>query len=59
MINLDDAAVVNYSTLTKMNSITVDCCYVLSGLGLSYLVANKQFLAQLKIDDCDGISSEG
>jgi hypothetical protein len=28
-------------------------------LGLSYLVANKQFLVQLEINDCRGISSEG
>jgi hypothetical protein len=57
--HLDDAAVVNYSTLTKMNSIAVAYCYGLSGLGLSYLVANKQFLVQLKINYCPGISSEG
>jgi Leucine-rich repeat (LRR) protein len=56
---LDDAAVVNFSTLKKMNSITVRCCDGLSGLGLSYLVANKQFLVQLEIDYCYGISSEG
>jgi hypothetical protein len=58
-IALDDAAVVNYSTLTKMKSIEVAYCDGLSGLGLSYLVANKQFLVQLEIVDCDGISSEG
>jgi Leucine-rich repeat (LRR) protein len=59
---LDDAAVVNYSTLTKMNSITVSYlivfCHGLSGLGLSYLVANKEFLVQLTIDYY-GISSVG
>jgi Leucine-rich repeat (LRR) protein len=42
-----------------MKSIRVFGCDGLSGLGLSYLVANKQFLVQLKIDDCNGISSEG
>jgi hypothetical protein len=42
-----------------MKLITVGFCHGLSGLGLSYLVANKQFLVQLKIDCCDGISSEG
>jgi hypothetical protein len=53
---LDDAAVVNYSTLTMIKSITVDCCHGLSGLGLSYLVANKkQFLVQLKINFFRGI----
>jgi hypothetical protein len=57
--DLDDAAVVIYSTLTKMKSMTVVSCDDLSGLGLSYLVANKQLLVQLKINDCDGISSEG
>jgi hypothetical protein len=31
----------------------------LSGLGLSYLLANKKFLVQIKISDCDGISSRG
>jgi hypothetical protein len=56
--HLDDAAVVNYSTLTKMKSIKVDCCHGLSGFGLSYLVENKQFLVQLKIIWCSGISSE-
>jgi Leucine-rich repeat (LRR) protein len=64
MKHLDDAAIVNYSTLTKMKSITVTGsmskgCHGFSGLGLSYLVANKQFLVQLKIINCDGISSEG
>jgi hypothetical protein len=34
-------------------------CHDLSGLGLSYLVANKQFLVQLEIICCNGISSEG
>jgi hypothetical protein len=61
-INLDDAAVVNYSTLTKMRSIEVSWCRGLSGLGLSDLVANKQFLVQLKIQiNCchDEISFEG
>jgi hypothetical protein len=58
-IHLGDVAVVNYSTLTKMKLITVGFCHGLSGLGLSYLVANKQFLVQLEIDWCDGISSEG
>jgi Leucine-rich repeat (LRR) protein len=56
---VDDAIVVNYSTLAKMKSIAVSWCDGLSGLGLSYLVANKQFLVQLKIFWCDGISSEG
>jgi hypothetical protein len=56
--HLINAAIFSYSTLTKMKSITVECCG-LSGLGLSYLVANKQFLVQLKIFDCWGISSEG
>jgi hypothetical protein len=61
--HLDDNSVVNYSTLTKMKSIAVS--RGLSGLGLSYLVANKEFLVQLEIIDCwrisseDGISSEG
>jgi hypothetical protein len=59
IFHLDDAAVVNYSTLTKIKSIVVSLCRGLSGLGLSYLVANKQFLVQLKIDYCYGISSEG
>jgi Leucine-rich repeat (LRR) protein len=54
-----DVAVMNYSTLIKMKSIVVSSCHHLSGLGLSYLVANKQFLVQLKIGFCDGISSEG
>jgi hypothetical protein len=40
-------------------SFTVNRCHGLSGLGLSYLVANKQFLVQLKIFYCPGISSEG
>jgi hypothetical protein len=57
--HLENAAVVNYSILTKMKSITVCGSGSLSGLGLSYLVANKQFLVQLKIIWCDGISSEG
>jgi hypothetical protein len=57
--NLDDAAVVNYSTLAKMKSIRVCGCQGLSGLGLSYLVANKQFLVELEIICCSGISSEG
>jgi hypothetical protein len=56
--HLDEAAFVNYSTLTKMKSIRVFGCG-LSGLGLSYLVANKQFLVQLTIIECYGISSEG
>jgi hypothetical protein len=42
-----------------MKSISIRECHGLSGLGLSYLVANKQFLVQLEIDYCDGISSEG
>jgi hypothetical protein len=42
-----------------MKSIRVYRCHGLSGLGLSYLVANKQFLVQLDIIRCDGISSEG
>jgi hypothetical protein len=57
--NLQDTTVVNYSTLTKINSMKVMCAYCLSGLGLSYLVANKQFLVQLHISYCDRISSEG
>jgi hypothetical protein len=57
---LNDNSVVNYSTLTKMKSITVSYfCFRFSGLGLSNLVANKEFLVQLKVDDCLGISSEG
>jgi Leucine-rich repeat (LRR) protein len=57
--HLDDAAVVNFSTIAKMKSIRIFGCGDLSGLGLSYLVANKQFLVQLKIICCKGISSEG
>jgi hypothetical protein len=57
--HLDDAAVINFSTLAKIKSIEVFWCRCLSGLGLSYLVANKQFLVQLKTNDCYGISSEG
>jgi hypothetical protein len=49
----------NYSTLTKTKSIRLFYCHGLSGLGLRYLVANKQFLVQLKIIGCEGISSEG
>jgi hypothetical protein len=52
-------SVENCSTLTKMKSITVKRCDDLSGLGLSYLVANKELLVQLTVDYCDGISSEG
>jgi Leucine-rich repeat (LRR) protein len=50
-----DAAVVNFSTLTKITSITVRCCHDLS---LSHLVANKQFLVELEIFYCHEISSE-
>jgi hypothetical protein len=42
-----------------MKSISIRECHGLSGLGLSYLVANKPFLVQLEIDYCGGISSEG
>jgi Leucine-rich repeat (LRR) protein len=42
-----------------MKSISIWDCHGLSGLGLSYLVANKQFLVQLEINDCYGISSKG
>jgi hypothetical protein len=56
---LDNATVVNYSTLLKMKSIRVCGSYSLSGMGLSYLVANKQLLVQLEINNCIGISSEG
>jgi hypothetical protein len=59
MKHLYDAAVVNYSTLAKMKSIKLLYCHGFSRLGLSYLVANKQFLVQLEIINCDGISSEG
>jgi hypothetical protein len=55
---LDDAAVVNYSNLTKIKSIRVRF-HGLSGLGLKNLVVNKQFLVQLKIIGCNGISSQG
>jgi hypothetical protein len=57
--HLKDAAVMKYSNLIKMKSTTVIWCCGLSGLGLSYLVANKQFLIELEIIYCDGISSEG
>jgi hypothetical protein len=57
--NLDDNSAINYSTLTKMKAIIVRFCNRLSGLGLSYLVANKEFLVQLEINWCNGISSEG
>jgi hypothetical protein len=40
-------------------SIEICGCRGLSGLGLSYLVANKQFLVQLEINGCYGIYSEG
>jgi hypothetical protein len=50
---------VNYSTLVKIKSITVSLCHSLSGLGLSYLVVNKEFLFQLEINDCFGIYLEG
>jgi hypothetical protein len=59
MKELNDASVVNYSTLTKVKSIKVSHCHGLSGLGLSYLVANKELLVELEIVYCDGISSEG
>jgi hypothetical protein len=42
-----------------MKSITVFGCPNLSGIGLSYLVANKEFLVQIKIHNCGRISSEG
>jgi hypothetical protein len=42
-----------------MKAIRLSSCYGLSGLGLSYLVANKQFLVQLEIICCSGISFEG
>jgi hypothetical protein len=57
--HVDDVAVLNYSTLTKMKSIIVCECHGLSGLGLSYLIARKEFLVQLDIRYCHGISSEG
>jgi hypothetical protein len=41
--NLDDAAVMNYSSLTKMKSIRVSYCRGFSILGLNYLI-NKEFL---------------
>jgi hypothetical protein len=54
--NFDDAAVVNYSTLTKMKSITIRCpSDYFTGVGLSYLVANKEYLVTLKIQKCLGI----
>jgi hypothetical protein len=52
-------SVENCSTLTKMKSITVKRCDDFSGLGLSYLVANKELLVLLKIESCNRISSEG
>jgi hypothetical protein len=51
---------VNYSTLVKIKSITtVSLCHSLSGLGLSYLVVNKEFLLKLEINNCLGIPPEG
>jgi hypothetical protein len=42
-----------------MKSIRVCGFYGLSGLGLSYLVAKKELLVQIKLYSCHGISSEG
>jgi hypothetical protein len=55
----NDSSVVNYSSLIHIASITLNWNGSLTGLGLSYLVTNKEFLVQLKIMDCHGISSEG
>jgi hypothetical protein len=58
--NLDEAAVKNYSSMIKMNSISVSWCVGLSGVLLRNLVSNKEFLVQLTIHNCDeGISSKG
>jgi hypothetical protein len=57
--HLDDAAVVNYSTLSKIRLIRLLWSNTISGLGLSDLVANKQFLVAIEIAHCNGISSEG
>jgi hypothetical protein len=56
--NLNDA-VVHYSTLTKLKSIRMINCDSLSGSMLSIFVANKEFLVDLELDTCSGISSEG
>jgi hypothetical protein len=56
---LQDTTVINYSALTKIKSIRVSHSgWGLSGLGLSYLVANKDHLSELKIIHCC-VSSEG
>jgi hypothetical protein len=59
--NLNDAAVLHYSTLTMINSIKIEGgFYLLTGLGLSCLVANKNFLVELSLcRGCSGISPEG
>jgi hypothetical protein len=50
---LDDCAVKNYSALSKLKSLNVYECQNLSELGLSYLVANKPFLVELKLNNND------
>jgi hypothetical protein len=55
--NLNNYAVANYSTLTNLKSIRVTRCLTLSDVGLKCLVANKEFLVQLEINDCRSIGS--
>jgi hypothetical protein len=57
ILNLNNDAVANYSSLTNIKSIRVKKCSNLSDVGLRYLVANKEFLVQLEINDCRSIGS--
>jgi hypothetical protein len=56
---LGDDAVVNYSSLTKMRSLKFLYCRGITGIGLSYLERNKEFLVKLEISKCYGIAKEG
>jgi hypothetical protein len=56
---LVDTAVINYSALKKIRRITICNSDYLTGLGLSYLVANKESLVKLSLKRCWLISSEG
>jgi hypothetical protein len=56
---LDDKAVCNYSTLSKLTSIKIFSIPLLSGFGLNQMLVHKEVVVSLTIYACRGISSEG
>jgi hypothetical protein len=54
-----DHAMFNYSTLIKINSISLMHCTALQSLGLSYFLAKKEFLIDLELVELKFCASDG